>query len=75
MESNSYLIEPNSQYKQLLRLIMSESEISDLYHFLDDAEQQCLSLPEVAKILKIELWYMLIETREFNLYLQKGGEP
>lgn len=75
MESNSYLIEPNSQYRQLLRLLMSESEISDLYQFLVDAENQCLPLPEVAKILKSELWYMLIEVREFNAYQAQGGEP
>lgn len=75
MESNSYLMEPDSQYKQLLRLIMSESEISDLYQFLVDAKEQGLPLPEVAKILKSELWYMLIETKEFNLDLQEGDEP
>ena len=75
MDSNSYLISPNSQYRQELRLIMSESEISDLYHFLDDAKQQGLPLPEVAKILRSELWYMIIETKEFNLYLQEGGKP
>lgn len=75
MESNSYLIEPNSQYKQLLRILMSESEISDLYHFLVDAKEQGLPLPEVAKILKSELWYMLVEVKEFNLYLQEGSEP
>ena len=75
MESNSYLIEPNSQYKQLLRLIMSESEISDLYQFLVDAKEHGLTLPEVAKILKSELWYMLIEVREFNAYQKQGGEP
>lgn len=68
MESNSNLIEPNSQYRQLLRLLMSESEISDLYQFLVDAKEQGLPLPEVAKILKSELWYMLIEVRVFNDY-------
>ena len=75
MESNSNLIEPNSQYRQLLRLLMSESEISDLYHFLVDAKEQGLSLPEVAKILKSELWYMLIEVHEFNAYQAQGGKP
>ena len=75
MESDSCLIEPNSQYKQLLRLLMSESEISDLYQFLVDAKDKGLPLPEVAKILKIELWYMLSEVREFNAYQEQGGEP
>lgn len=75
MESNSYLMEPNSQYRQLLRLLMSESEISDLYQFLVDAKEQGLPLPEAAKILKSELWYMLIEVREFNAYLKQGGKP
>lgn len=75
MESNSNLIEPNSQYRQLLRLLMSESEISDLYQFLVDANEQGFTLPEVAKILKSELWYMLLEVREFNAYQEQGGEP
>lgn len=75
MESNSYLIEPNSQYRHLLQLLMSEAEISDLYQFLVDAKEQGLPLPEVAKDLRAELWYMLLEIREFNLYLKEGGEP
>lgn len=75
MESNSFLIEPNSQYRQLLRLLMSEAEISDLYQFLVNAKEQGLPLPEVAKILKSELWYMLLEVREFNAYQEQGGEP
>lgn len=74
MDSNSYLMEPNIQYRKLLRLIMSESEISDLYQFLVNAKEQGLSLPEVAKILKSELWYMLIEVREFNAYQEQGGK-
>lgn len=69
MESNSCLIEPNSQYRQELRLIMSESEISDLYQILTQAKDMDLPLPEVAKDLKSELWYMLIEVHEFNAYL------
>lgn len=75
MESNSYLIEPNSQYRQELRLIMSEAEISDLYQFLVDAKEQGLPLPEVAKILKSELWYMMLEVHEFNAYQEQGGRP
>lgn len=75
MESNSYLIEPNSQYRQELRLILSESEISDLYQVLVQFEEMNLPLPKVAKDLRVELWYMLLETREFNLYLKEGGEP
>lgn len=75
MESNSYLIEPNSQYKQLLRLLMSESEISDLYQVLVQFEEMGLSLPKAAADLKLELWYMLLEVREFNAYQAEGGEP
>ena len=67
-------MEPNNQYRQLLRLLMGESEISDLYQFLVDAKEQGLPLPEVAKILKSELWYMLIEVREFNAYQEQGGK-
>lgn len=75
MESNSYLISPNSQYRQELRLIMSESEISDLYQILTQAKDMDLPLPEVAKDLRAELWYMLLEVREFNAYQAEGGEP
>lgn len=75
MESNSYLISPNSQYRQELRLIMSESEISDLYQILTQAKDMDLPLPEVAKDLRVELWYMLTEIKEFNAYLEQGGEP
>lgn len=75
MESNSYLISPNSQYRQELRLIMSESEISDLYQVLTQAKDMDLPLPEVAKDLRAELWYMLTEVHEFNLYLKVKGEP
>lgn len=75
MDSNSYLISPNSQYRQELRLIMSESEISDLYQILTQAKDMDLPLPEVAKDLRAELWYMLTEVHEFNLYLKVKGEP
>lgn len=75
MESNSYLVSPNSQYRQELRLIMTESEISDLYQILTQAKDMNLPLPEVAKDLRAELWYMLTEIYEFNLYLKVKGEP
>lgn len=75
MESNSYLISPNNQYRQELRLIMSESEISDLYQVLTQAKDMDLPLPEVAKDLRAELWYMLTEVHEFNLYLKVKGKP
>ena len=75
MDSNSYLISPNSQYRQELRLIMSESEISDLYQILTQAKDMDLPLPEVAKDLRAELWYMFTEVHEFNLYLKVKGEP
>lgn len=75
MESNSYLVSPDSQYRQELRLIMTESEISDLYQVLTQAKDMDLPLPEVAKDLRAELWYMLTEVHEFNLYLKVKGEP
>ena len=75
MESNSYLVSPNSQYRQELRPILSESEISDLYMVLTQAKDMDLPLPEVAKDLRAELWYMLTEVHEFNLYLKAGGKP
>ena len=75
MESNSYLIEPNSQYRQELRLLLSESEISELYQVLVQFERDGRLLPKVAKDLRMEFYYMLFETREFNRYLKEGGEP
>jgi hypothetical protein len=75
MESNSYLIEPNSQYRQELRLIMTESEISDLYQVLTEAREMNIPLPEVAKDLRAELWYMLTEVHEFNVYERLKGKP
>lgn len=75
MESNSYLISPNSLYVQELRLVLSEPEISDLYQVLVQFEEMNLPLPKVAKDLKVELWYMLLEIREYNTYQEQGGEP
>ena len=75
MDSNSYLLSPDCQYRQELRLIMSESEISDLCQFLTQAKEMDLPLPEVAKDLRAELWYMLTEVHEFNVYLKVVGEP
>lgn len=62
------LISPGGQYRQKLRIILSESEISDLYQVLVQFEEMNLPLPKVAADLKLELWYMLIEVREFNAY-------
>lgn len=75
MESNSYLISPNSQYRQRLSMVLTESEISDLYQVLVQFEEMNLPLPKAAADLKIELWYMLLEVREFNAYQEQGGEP
>lgn len=54
---------------------MSESEISDLYQILVQFEEMNLPLPKVGKDLRVELWYMLLEVREFNAYQEQGGEP
>lgn len=75
MESNSYLISPNSLYVQELRLVLSEPEISDLHRYLAEIELNYPDAPKVAKDLRAELWYMLIEIREFNTYQEQGGEP
>lgn len=68
MESNTYLISPCGQYRQELRLILDESEIEGLHSYLSRMESDCSDAPEVAKCLRLELWYMLIEVREFNAY-------
>lgn len=73
MESNSNLIEPNSQYRQELRLILSQSEIEQLHMYLAETELNNPDAPKVAKDLRAELWYMLLEVREFNAYLEQGG--
>ena len=75
MDSNSYLLSPDGQYRQELRLILSESEITDLYQVLTQARDMDLPLPDVADDLRAELWYMLTEVHEFNLYLKVKGEP
>jgi hypothetical protein len=69
------LLPPGGQYRQKLRVILSESEISDLYQVFVQFEKMGLHLPKAAADLKIELWYMLLEVREFNAYLKEGGKP
>lgn len=56
-------------------MVLTESEISDLYQVLTQFEEMHLPSPKVAKDLKLELWYMLLEVREENAYLEQGGEP
>ena len=75
MDTNSYLLSPDCQYRQALRLILNVSEIADLYQVLAQFEKMNLPLPKVAKDLKVELWYMLTEIKEFNAYLEQGGRP
>lgn len=75
MDSSSYLLSPDCQYRQELRLVLNVSEIADLYQVLVQFEQMDLSLPKVAKDLRFELLYMLTEIKEFNAYLEQGGEP
>lgn len=75
MESNSYLISPNSLYVQELRLVLSEPEISDLYQVLRNLDDIDITLPNVLKDLRMELWYMLLEIRQFNTYQKQGGKP
>lgn len=68
MESNSYLISPDSQYRQHISMVLTESEISDLHRYLAEIELTYPDAPKVAKDLRAELWYMLLEVREFNNY-------
>lgn len=75
MDANSYLISPGGQYRQELRLILDESEISALHAYLAKIELDHPDAPEVAKCLRLELWYMLLEVREYNAYQEQGGEP
>lgn len=75
MESNSYLISPNSQYRQRISMVLAESEIEQLHIYLAETELNNPDAPKVAKDLRVELWYMLLEVREFNAYLKEGGKP
>lgn len=75
MESNTYLISPNSQYRQQLLLMLDESELEQLHMYLAETELNNPDAPKVAKDLRAELWYMLLEVREFNAYLKQGGRP
>lgn len=74
MESKTYLISPGGQYRQELRLILDESEISELHAYLAKIELDHPDAPEVAKNLRLELWYMLLEVRDFNACQEQGGE-
>lgn len=75
MESNSYIISPDCQYRQELRLIISESEIRAMHWFLAKMELDHPDTPIVVKDLRCELWNLLIKVRESNAYLKKGGKP
>ena len=69
------LISPDTRYRQALRIVLSEEEISALHAYLAKVELDHPDAPEVAKDLRAELWYMLIEVREFNACLRAGGKP
>lgn len=75
MDTHSLLISPDAQHRQALQLIMTESEISDLFHFLTETKRDCFHWPKVAEELRMELWYMLIEVREFNAYQKQEDKP
>lgn len=75
MESNSYLISPDCQYRQLLSMLLTESEISDLHRYLAEIVLNYSDAPNVAKDLRAELWYLLLEVCEFNKYQKQGGKP
>lgn len=62
------LISPGGQYRQELRIILSESEIEQLYQTLRNLDDIDMDLPDIVKNLRTELWYMLLEVREFNNY-------
>lgn len=75
MESNTYLISPDCQYRQRLSMVLTESEISDLHRYLAEIESNYPDAPKVAKDLRAELWYMLVEVQVFNAYLEGGDKP
>lgn len=69
------LISPDGQYRQELRIVLSEEEISALHAYLAKVELDYPDAPDVAKNLRLELWYMLIEVKDFNAYQAQGGKP
>lgn len=75
MDMHSILTSPDGQYRQALCIIMTESEISDLYQVFTQFEEMGLPLPKAAKDLKLELWYLLLDVRNFNAFLEQGGKP
>lgn len=74
MNAHSMLISPDAEYRQELRIVLNEEEIFTLHRFLSDIELDHPDAPKVEKELRAELWYMLLEIREFNAYQEKGGE-
>lgn len=69
------LISPGAQYRQELRLIMSEEEIRDLWQVLANMDDWGIPQTKVVMDLRAKLWYMLLEVREFNNYQAQGGKP
>lgn len=74
MEAHSILISPDAQYGQALTIILTESELDELHLYLAEIELNYPGMPKVAKDLRMELWYMLLELHEFNAYLKAGDE-
>lgn len=62
------LISPDNKFRQVLQLIITESEMVDLWRVLAKYDEFQLPLPKVAKELRNELWYMIEEVRDFNTY-------
>jgi hypothetical protein len=56
-------------------MVLTMSEIEQLYKALRELEDMGYPLPNSIKDLRCELWYMLTETKEFNVYLKEGGKP
>lgn len=71
MDTKSYTISSDSQCKQRITMVMTESEIKELHRFLTDAKKDCLYWPKVAEELRFELWYSYLEVHIENTYQAK----
>lgn len=75
MDTHSYLISPNTQRRQEIRLVMLDSELKQLLEVLTDIKRDCLYWPKVAEELRFELRHALYQVRDFNASERDGGEP
>lgn len=75
MDTKSLTISQDSQCKQCITMVLTESEAKILHRFLTDAKRDLLYWPKVAEELRLEVWYSFLEVSIENESQEQGGEP